>query len=199
MSVSTLESTALSNIADSKCCSTSAPRKRSQKALIQSFERTARSFQSRFKQPYSSCSCDEKFRLANKVSSVLSLPNKGATSFSAVLDVIQSEEGVDSARAKALSNSGAKEYTHPCSHNMVLDPDRRDKGKGRTLPSHRNTLHDPPEAWASIMAKGTVFGYDASVNPRARPPASSEIPSYDTAVGNPEPAPSTRGQEYITS
>ena len=126
------------------------------------FEKTARMFQARFKQPYSLCACDKSARL--KISGSLSIAPKKATSLDDVLKVLGSKA--------SFNRQQVADATHPCSHSMILDAARpgtagKTKLKGKSL--HRNTILDPPPEWNSILAKN-AYGYGPAVHSNANAP-----------------------------
>ena len=133
---------------------------RPQKDLITAYEKTARLFKARFKQSYSSCSC-EKQVFKGKFSSVLSLPTKDATQINDVLNVIRGTEGQESG-SRALQT--INQATHPCAHCMILHVGNKMKYKGNVSTNgHNDDLHDPSPEWQMMLKQESLYGYRTPV------------------------------------
>jgi len=136
-----------------------------QKDYMAHFEKTARLFQARFKQPYSLCACGNSAR--TKFSSSLSIAPKKATSLNDILRVLGSRV--------ATGRQQVADATHPCSHSAIAEPSRsgatKPKAKGKAK-LHRNSILDPPEHWLPLLAKD-AYGYGPAASNNEERPISS--------------------------
>lgn len=133
--------------------------RRPQKDLLNNYERTAKLFKSRFKQPYSFCGC-ERSPLAAKVTSALRITGKKATNLDDVLRVLAQAEGREATRS-SRGTAALAFATHPCTHNMIYHS--RTKRIKRTQKivhvGHENTLLSPPASWLPLLDPASAYGY----------------------------------------
>lgn len=135
---------------------------RPQKDLLANYERTAKLFQARFKQPLSVCGCEHS-AFAAKVTGALKMNGKKATNLDDVLRVLAAAEGREQ-RTSSRSLPSLGLATHPCTHNMIYHAQtKRVKRAGKVAKQpnegHMNTLIFPPASWLSTLDPASAYGY----------------------------------------
>jgi len=140
--------------------------------LLSNYERTARLFKARFKQPYSFCGC-ERSAFASKVVTALTLSSKKATNLDDVLTVLAQSEGHDTTTS-SRDLLQLRLATHPCSHSMVYSPVSKKIKRSIKTPSiegHINTLLFPPEHSLATLDVSNGYGYITADDQEAEPPS----------------------------